>query len=97
MSTVDITADDMAGSLNGFEELAIKKAFSVNLNALNDDSAQLLRALIFADKRRGEGVADKTAYKAAMDLPLREVQAYFAEPEPEADPDDPDTDQGKDG
>lgn len=96
MSTVDITGQEMTDSLTGFDELAIKGAFKVTLKDVNTDPVLLLRALVFVDKRRREGLNDKQAYQAAMEMRLGDVQVYFApEPEPEFDPDEPETEAGK--
>lgn len=96
MSTVDLTVEEMSGSLTGFEEQAIKKNFGVTMNDLGREGTTALRALVFADQRR-KGAKDRDAYNTAMEMPLRDCQAYFAEEETEVDPDDPETDQGKDG
>lgn len=95
MSVVDISANEMVGSLTGFEELAIQKAFGINVNDLGKQGTLALRAAVFSHLRRG-GAKDRDAYNQAMELPLREVQEYFADEEPEVDPEEPVTDQGKD-
>lgn len=89
-----LTVEDFSGSLTGFEEQAIKRSFGVNLNDLQHDGSTTLRALIFSHLRR-EGAKDRDAYNQSMEMPLRDVQTYFAEPVPDDD-DDPETDQGKD-
>lgn len=86
MSATDLTANGMFESLNGFDEIAIKKEFRFDVYTLaKEDKAAFMRALIFVDQRR-DGLKDSEAYKAAMDLPQSRAVEYFAsEPEGEAD------------
>jgi hypothetical protein len=92
------TADEMFFSLNGFDELAIAKHFGVQLHELHPSAGgspfMYLRALAFIDRRRN-GVADRDAFKQAMELGANAAQEYFAEPADDLDPDDPDTEAGK--
>lgn len=93
------TADDMFGTLNGFDELAIAKQFGTQIHQLHPDEGGspfvFLRALAFIDIRRN-GVKDADAYKQAMELSVADANGYFAAPEPDIDPDAPDTEAGKD-
>jgi hypothetical protein len=84
MST-DQTVEELADSLTGFDEIAIKKAFGVPFSALapnekgeGGDVFQFLRSLVFVHRRR-EGENDVTAYNAAQNLTTSEVNTYFAE------------------
>lgn len=73
------TVEEVAESLNGFDEQAIKKAFDVPVGKLGaEDPTQFLRALIFTCRRR-DGENDVVAYNAAQEMPMSEVNAYFAE------------------
>lgn len=93
----DLPADDFFMSLNGFDEIAITKAFGADVAALRDEPFRFLRALVFVHQRRADQ-PDKLAYHASMTLTVEALQDYFPDPEPDdLDPDDPDTDQGKDG
>lgn len=81
----DQTVEELADSLTGFDEIAIKKAFGVPFSALapneqglGGDVFQFLRSLIFVHRRR-EGENDVTAYNTAQSLKTGEVNAYFAE------------------
>ncbi|MGH3499956.1 MAG: hypothetical protein ACRDQA_03490 [Nocardioidaceae bacterium] len=98
------TTEEMFLSLNGFDEIAIAKAFGQDISAWIDDEAPerqrpftFVRALIFVHIRRTSDprVKDADAYRAAMSLSQEQLQAYFADDPGELDPDDPDTDQGK--
>jgi hypothetical protein len=84
-AVVDETADDFFETLNGFDEIAIKKAFGVPVAELSPDAKgqggdvfQFLRALIFVHRRR-EGENDITAYNAAQNLRTAELNDYFAD------------------
>lgn len=93
------TADEFFVSLNGFDEIAIAKHYGTQLHSLHPSAGGspfiYLRALAFIDLKRG-GIADKDAFKQAMELTVEQAQGYFADPEPDVDPDDPETDLGKD-
>jgi hypothetical protein len=95
MATHQMTADDFSLSLNGFDEIAIAKAFGDEVSALGSKRPMtFLRALIFVALRR-DGSKDAEAYQAAMGLTLREVTEFFPDQEPEVFPDEPVTEQGK--
>lgn len=94
----DITAGDFFLSLNGYDELAIARAFGTDIADLRDSPMRFLRALAFVHQRRA-GAKDADAYKAAMNLSISATGEYFADDEDEAtelDPDDPVSDEGKD-
>jgi hypothetical protein len=91
-----MSIDEMVESLNGYDEIAIEKAFGSDVSSLLEKKPTMgLRALVFVDVRRG-GVSDAEARKSAMELRLGEVQEYFPDEDPEVTPDDPATDAGKD-
>lgn len=91
----EMTVEDFAGTLTGWDEIAIAKAFGQDFLALKDKGTTLVRALVFVDFKR-QGQKHEEAYASAMDQPMASLENYFAEEEPELDPDDPETDQGKD-
>lgn len=87
------TANDMFESLTGFDEIAIAAHFGRKVTALaadaqkdaeNPDPFTFLRALIFVDKKRTEGLNDPDAYKTTQGLTLADVQSYFGDDEDEA-------------
>ena len=90
--TTTLTYTEQVEMLTGHDEQAIEKQFGKDLDSLR--FTMQLRALVFCDKRRG-GSTDKDAYKAAMDLPLKDLGDQFADEEPEVDADEPITEQGK--
>lgn len=97
MSTSELTADEMFDSLTGFDEIAIAKAFDLEITGLAQHKPTLfLRALVFVDRRRA-GADDKTAKQASLELPLGQVHDYFVEDPEDPDPEDPDSEVGKDG
>lgn len=90
----DQTVEEIADSLTGFDEIAIKKAFGVPFSSLAPDPKgqggdvfQFLRALAFTHRRR-EGDNDVTAYNTAQGLTTAEVNGYFAEESAESGKDD---------
>jgi hypothetical protein len=80
------TVEDVTGSLTGFDELAIEKAFGHGIGDLG--GTMTLRALVFTLERRTK-VTDKDAYGAAMRKTLAEVRDTFADDD-EDDKDDKD-------
>jgi hypothetical protein len=95
------TADDFFLSLNGFDEIAVSKAFGVDISELRETPFRFLRALIFIHQRREAGAKDAEAYKTAMGMTVAAVGEYFPDGEDDADALDQsdqamDTDAGKD-
>lgn len=81
----DQTVEELADSLTGFDEIAIKKAFGAPFASLapnekgqGGDVFQFLRSLVFVHRRR-EGETDVTAYNSAQAMTTSEVNGYFAE------------------
>lgn len=89
-----LTATDAALSLNGYDEIAIAKAFGCDFTELKDRPVMFLRALMFVMERRAEA-KDAEAFKTAMSATATEVNAYFPDETPDLDPEDPDTESGK--
>lgn len=81
--TTKPTATDVFGSLNGFDEIAISKAFGHDIAALRATPLTYHRALVFTLKRR-ENLKDHDAKKAALDMTIRELDDYFEEEAPDA-------------
>lgn len=90
-----VSADELFESLTGFDEIAIAKAFGVELFALQEKPFLFMRAMVFILRRR-EGAKDPEAHHAAMAMTLGELTELFPEPEAELDPDAPETESGKD-
>jgi hypothetical protein len=95
MSTIELTAEEVTDSINGYDEIAIKRAFGTDLYTLREEPMSFLRALIFIVERR-TGKKDPQAYEAAMSLVLSGVHGYFAETPEDFDPEEPDSEAGKD-
>lgn len=91
----ELTAEDFFRSLNGFDEIAIAKSFGTDIYVLRDKPLTFLRALVFVDSRR-QGAKDGEALNHAMERTVGDLEGYFAEEALELDPDEPETDQGKD-
>lgn len=97
-NTSPLTIEEMGESLTGFEEIGISQHFNDTLSRLLDQNPTMgLRALIFTDVHRGGETNVQQSKNAAMEMPLRDVMAYFAEAEEvgDLDPEDPDTATGK--
>lgn len=99
MSKIDQTVEEVADSLTGFDEIAIKKAFGVPFSALapnekgqGGDVFQFLRSLVFVNLRR-EGENDVAAYTGAQQMTTGEVNGYFAEESAESGKDSPAADE----
>lgn len=95
--THEMTVEEFAGSLTGWDEIGIEKAFGAEFLALQQrgSNVTMVRALVFVDFKR-QGQTHDQAYKSAMDVTMDGLEHYFAEKEPELDDSDPETDQGKD-
>jgi hypothetical protein len=85
------TLGEVLDSLTGFDEVAIEVIFKSHLEALS--GIRLFRAGAFTLLRR-QKIPDAEAFRTAMALPSREIQAMFRKDEPETD-DDADDDAGK--
>lgn len=99
MSQCDQTVEELADSLTGFDEIAIKKAFGApfavlapNEKGQGGDVFQFLRALVFVHRRR-DGESDVTAYNSAQGMTTGEVNGYFADESAESGKDDSTTDE----
>lgn len=95
----DQTPSEVAKSMDGFDEIAVVKAFGFDPADLDQekssDSFRLLRVLIFIDRRR-KGDKDTAAYAHALGVLRADLPRYFAD-EPEVDPHEPDaSESGKD-
>lgn len=98
MSTAGITAEEMFESLTGFDEMAISKHFGDEWQDLAQRKpVQFLRALAFIQyKRTGPGQNDRQARDQAMGLTVRQAQEFFEPDAEDFDPDNPDSESGKD-
>lgn len=75
--TVQQTAEEVADSLTGFDEMAIKQHFGSTLTNLAADQSMLARALVFVLKRR-DGATDDDARNDVLGMALKDVTAHFA-------------------
>ena len=93
--TSSITPSEMVESLTGFDELAIQKHMGVDpYSDAERKPMAVIRALIFIQHRR-DGLKDAEAKEAAMSMPMREVEDFFADEEDEIDPENPETPSGE--
>jgi hypothetical protein len=92
---------DITRSLNGYEENEIEERFGYPIGVLmNVSLTKAGRAFIFITESRKLGGKFDKAYHRAMSLTIRDVNDAFLdedEDEDDVNPDEPHTDQGKDG
>ena len=72
------TLEELAESLNGFDEIAVQRSFGFSIDDFENQGTLGIRALVFVEFRR-EGDNDKTAYQRAMDLTMRELIDRYPE------------------
>lgn len=71
-----IDPEALLESLNGYEEIAIEKAFGFSLDNLEDNAMRGIRALVFVLRRR-DGLDHKAAHRAAMELTIGQLMDMF--------------------
>jgi hypothetical protein len=100
MATVERSGSEVFDSLTGYDEIAIEKAAGSPVEVLQENrKVLLLRCLVAVDIMRESQpkVTYPLAYKQAMEMTISEVNDYFdASDENDIDPDDPDSEPGKD-
>lgn len=96
MSATTATVEETIGSLTGFDEIAIARAFNAEWSDLAEHRpSTFTRALVFILLRR-DGQEDTEAKNAVLEMTLQEVKDYFMEEEEETVPEEPVTPSGKD-
>ncbi len=82
--------DELAESLNGYDQLAIRQMFGITFDQVEEDMVMFMRAMAFVHYRREAGAQgpknDKEAYRRSMELTMRDLVKVFRERE-RADPD----------
>lgn len=94
MTAEQLTAEELAESLTGYDEIAIAKAFGEDIYEMAP--AKSMRALAFVAVRRTGGT-DAEAKDAVMGMSIKDVKESFADAEDEVMPDEPSSESGKDG
>jgi len=94
------TADEVFSSMNYYDEQAVFKAMGsewMDVNPVTEMPLRpllFLRAMVFIDlRRRSDDHA--SAWEQASLMPISDVQAYFPDAPTELDPEDPETEEGK--
>lgn len=98
------SAEDVLGTLTGWDEIAIAKKFGAEvLDLMSEKPLTGLRALLYIEKRReldgtaNQAAVDDAAYEACMGLTVKQVHDLISdEDDDEVFPDDPSTPAGKD-
>jgi hypothetical protein len=95
--TAQDTFNERIDSLTGYEELEIADQFGDDINTLLVTQPSMAsRSLVYVTKRR-EGFDEEKAKDFAMSMTVKAVTDSFEPPELEPMPDEPVTEQGKDG
>lgn len=70
--------DEVLESINGFEEVAVEKAFGADPIELAQGQKlmKFTRAMVFVVKKR-EGLNDLQARQAAMEMTMADLQTFF--------------------
>ena len=97
MTTETRKLEELAESLNGWEEIAVVKAFGFTIDDFENQGTLGIRALAFVELKR-EGQKDAAAHQAAMDLSIRDLVSRYPEMNSDEAPDPMATlDGGKSG
>lgn len=89
-----LDANEVAESLTGFDQIAIRQHFRSTFADLAEDKLMLIRVLLYVVLRREDatgrrqGEVDKTAFQTVMDMPISEAQDRFAAQDDGVDPED---------
>ena len=75
VATLDM--DEMANSLNGFDQIAIKKMFGDTLSNIGQSDATMFMHVLYFVHLRREGMNDKDARQTALAVPLKELSEKF--------------------
>jgi hypothetical protein len=87
-----MSADEVLGTLTGYDEIAIAKKFGAEvLDLMETRPLTGLRALVYIQKRRElttphtkQAAVDTAAYEAVMGMTVTEVQALIDDEDPES-------------
>jgi hypothetical protein len=97
MAETTTTLDEITDSLTGHDELNVHTAFGADVADLVQTRKTIfMRAMIAVHYNREGGDAFPLAYRKAMDLTMKDVIGFFSEQADDFDPDQPDSDAGKD-
>lgn len=91
-SITGLTFEELAGSITGFDRIAIPKMFGTPLNQLPTDMGIYVGLFVW---HRHNGMSDQEAFDAACNTTAEDAQRYFDEND-EITPDAPETESGKD-
>lgn len=80
---------ELAESLNGYDQIAIRLFFHERIDTLGEDGIMMMRAMLFVSLRRGDSaLKDKESFERAMSLPLSELTELFDQGDGSVDPED---------
>lgn len=91
-SITGVTVAELAGTITGFDRIAITKMFGAPVNRLSPDMGIYVGLFVW---HRHSGMSDQDAFDAACNTTAEDAQRYF-EADDEIDDDHPETESGKD-
>lgn len=95
--STNLTLDEAVELLTGYDEQVIADRFGDDVeNLLGVRPRHAMRAVAVTVLCREKGLDLDAAYDRVMALNMRELNDFYAEGEPEAMPDEPATESGKD-
>jgi len=69
--------DEMANSINGFDQIAIKKMFGDSLASIGQSDATMFMHVLYFVQLRRQGAKDPEARNQSLSMPLKELSALF--------------------
>lgn len=95
ITKTDLSVTDAVELLTGFDEKYIRELYDQDIeDLLESQPRDGLRMLAVAVVKR-EGTPEDDAYAHVMGLSMKQLDAFFADEQPEAMPEEPDTESGK--
>jgi hypothetical protein len=92
VSTTDLTLDEVINSLTGHDEASIHATTGFALDVLlSERKLTAVRAVVAVHLTREGSDNFRTSWRRVMDMPLSEVNGYFAEATEDVDPEQPDS------
>lgn len=88
MAQTEMTAEEVFESLNGFEEIAVEKAFRADPTSLAQSGQHIrfIRSLVFIVLKREKQMNDLIAKQTVMGMPIAELLEFFTDDEEESKP-----------
>lgn len=96
ITKTNLSLPEVVETLTGFDEQYIRERYGSDIEDLLDNQPREgMRALAIAVVKH-EGTSADLAYTHVMGLNMKQLNDFFADDEPEAMPEEPETESGKD-